>query len=135
MPTVRRVSLIPLSPRVTKVRLTGDFKYPLNDEDLLLGLTRGLSNELGPDGGNIFLTSGQLIVTVSPLHESGPGFKKKPEAMLTWKGPKKEPSQRSRKNTDRTSAPKVAKTTKPAGGTAQKVAPDSPKKASPKKVF
>jgi thiamine pyrophosphokinase len=85
MPIVRRVSIIPISPRVSKMRLSGDFKYLLNDEDLLQGLTRGICNELGPTGGSIFLHSGQVIVTVSPLFEPGPGFQKFPASIFGWK--------------------------------------------------
>jgi thiamine pyrophosphokinase len=93
LPIYRRVSLIPISPRVSKVRLSGDFKYPLNDEDLVLGLTRGVSNEMGPAGGNVFVGSGLLIVTVSPLLGPALSFKPAPSQALGWKAiPKKQKS-------------------------------------------
>ncbi|MDR3134758.1 MAG: thiamine diphosphokinase [Deltaproteobacteria bacterium] len=81
IPIARRVSLIPVTEKVTKVRLSGDFKYPLNEEDLFFGRTRGISNELGPNGGSVFVSGGLVIVTVSPLLEPGPVFKKPPEPL------------------------------------------------------
>ncbi|MDR2366757.1 MAG: thiamine diphosphokinase, partial [Deltaproteobacteria bacterium] len=90
-PVSRRISLIPMSPKASKVRLTGDFKYPLNDEDLFLGLTKGVSNELGPKGGTVFLGAGLMILTISPLLKPGLGFKKTPEPVLAWKNPSDKP--------------------------------------------
>ncbi|MDR1110816.1 MAG: thiamine diphosphokinase [Deltaproteobacteria bacterium] len=84
----RRVSLVPLSPRVSRIRLDGCFRYPLDDEDLVLGQTRGVSNELGPGGGNVFLAAGHLLVSVSPLDEDGPAPKKGPSPVLAWKTPR-----------------------------------------------
>jgi hypothetical protein len=81
----KTLSLLPLSRKATGITLTGDFKYPLNDEDLTLGLTKGISNELGPDGGNVFLSGGLLMVIVSPLFEPGPSFNKSASAAMGWK--------------------------------------------------
>ncbi|MDR1656219.1 MAG: thiamine diphosphokinase [Deltaproteobacteria bacterium] len=73
----RRVSLVPLKDKVTGITLSGGFKYPLSNEDLFLGLTRSLCNELDSTGGTLSLTSGTLLVTISPLDDEG--FR--PEAM------------------------------------------------------
>jgi thiamine pyrophosphokinase len=67
---LRRFSLIPLTPVISGVRLTGDFKYPLDGDDLLFGFTRGLSNELGLKGGCLSFEKGFLMLTVSPMDES-----------------------------------------------------------------
>jgi thiamine pyrophosphokinase len=72
-PQVRRVSLLPLSPRAGYIRLEGPFRYPLDGGDLLFGLTRGLSNELGREGGSVFVDEGLLLVTASPMESPGSG--------------------------------------------------------------
>ncbi|MDR0620844.1 MAG: thiamine diphosphokinase [Deltaproteobacteria bacterium] len=137
MPIDRRVSLIPISPTVTKVRLSGDFKYPLDDDELVFGLTRGISNELGPHGGSVFIGTGLLIVTVSPLLMPGPIFKKAPEAAITWKtpsgrakSPKKAPSAPAAKpSAASASKPAAAPSCKPASAPKKTVsAPAKPKR-------
>jgi hypothetical protein len=67
----RRVSLIPLRGQVAGASLKGAFKYPLENGVLKEGLTLGLSNELGPEGGVISIGSGILLATVSPLSDEG----------------------------------------------------------------
>ncbi|MDR1546320.1 MAG: thiamine diphosphokinase, partial [Deltaproteobacteria bacterium] len=71
-PALRRVSLLPLTPAAEGLTLTGDFRWPLTGETLLFGLTRGLSNELGPQGGVLELTAGALLAFVSPLDDVSP---------------------------------------------------------------
>ncbi len=56
----RRVSLIPY-PISLKVKLRG-FEYPLNDEDMMLGVREGLSNRMLSDEASVSMTSGALIV-------------------------------------------------------------------------
>lgn len=55
------VSTIPLSSTVTGITLRG-FKYPLENDELFLGSSRGISNELSGDCGQISLREGLLLV-------------------------------------------------------------------------
>jgi thiamine pyrophosphokinase len=55
------VSLIPLSPLVEGVRTTG-MRYPLHDESLLQGYTRGISNELIADRATVLVRRGCLLL-------------------------------------------------------------------------
>jgi thiamine pyrophosphokinase len=55
------VSLLPLDPRVEGVRTVG-LRFPLLDEDLLLGPARGLSNELIADRARVTTGRGRLVV-------------------------------------------------------------------------
>lgn len=56
------VSLLPLSPRVGGIRTSG-LLYPLHDETLIQGHTRGVSNELiGPEA-TVAVREGCLLVT------------------------------------------------------------------------
>jgi thiamine pyrophosphokinase len=129
MPGTRRVSLIPISPRVNRVRLSGDFKYALNDEDLQVGMTKGISNELGPEGGSVFIGSGQLMVTVSHVLVPGPVFKKTPEVLLGFKAPATK-SSKSPATTKK--APSAKSPTKKASEDSPKTAAKTPVKAVPK---
>jgi len=56
----RRVSLIPY-PISLRVTLRG-FLYPLNDEDLMLGVREGLSNRMLSDEASISMASGAMLV-------------------------------------------------------------------------
>jgi thiamine pyrophosphokinase len=58
------VSLIPFGSRVTGVTLKG-FKYPLNNEVLELGSSRGISNVLNNEVGEIKIKSGLLLVVLA----------------------------------------------------------------------
>ena len=58
------VSLIPYTEKVTGICLDG-FKYPLNQETLTIGISRGISNELQKDEGTIEIEDGILIVSIS----------------------------------------------------------------------
>lgn len=58
------VSLLPLTPEVTGITLTG-FQYPLQQATLRWGQTLGISNVLVADTGTIELTSGYLLVVKS----------------------------------------------------------------------
>ncbi|MDG0812927.1 thiamine diphosphokinase [Cohnella rhizosphaerae] len=55
------VSLLPLTPEVTGVTLTG-FAYPLNEATLRHGMSLGVSNLLTAEEGLISLRSGSLLV-------------------------------------------------------------------------
>jgi thiamine pyrophosphokinase len=55
------VSLLPLTPEVTGITLSG-FQYPLKNATLRLGDTLGISNVLTADSGTISVASGCLIV-------------------------------------------------------------------------
>ena len=65
------VSLLPLSPVVVKVRLEG-FVYPLNQDDLTFGTTRGLSNCLAQAEGTVSHEGGRLMI-IHYLGEALPG--------------------------------------------------------------
>ena len=71
--SARRVSLIPMGARVSGATLEGPFMYPLFDDSLLPGRTRGLSNELAPEGGVVSIKGGILLVSVSPVDDEGLG--------------------------------------------------------------
>ncbi|MFD2368511.1 thiamine diphosphokinase [Brevibacillus sp. GCM10020057] len=58
------VSLLPLSPEVTGITLTG-FQYPLENATLRIGDTLGISNVLTADAGTISVRSGLLLVIKS----------------------------------------------------------------------
>jgi len=57
------LSLLPLTATVKGVVLTG-FEYPLENETLRLGTTRGISNVFESDTGGIELKTGKLLVTI-----------------------------------------------------------------------
>jgi thiamine pyrophosphokinase len=56
------VSLIPLTPTVEGVRTVG-LRWPLSDARLLLGDTRGISNEPTGEHAQVSIESGRLLVT------------------------------------------------------------------------
>lgn len=58
------ISLIPYTERVTGITLTG-FKYPLYQETLEIGISRGISNELVESVGTIEIEEGILMVVRS----------------------------------------------------------------------
>ncbi len=55
------VSLLALTPKVDGITLSG-FAYPLNNETLLMGETRGLSNYIKESTAKVRFTSGELLV-------------------------------------------------------------------------
>ncbi|HBR96475.1 MAG TPA: thiamine diphosphokinase [Gammaproteobacteria bacterium] len=59
------VSLLPLSPRVVSIRTHG-MQYPLADEDLTLGSTRGISNVIAAAEAGFSMRSGRLLAIVTP---------------------------------------------------------------------
>ncbi|HVH32258.1 MAG TPA: thiamine diphosphokinase [bacterium] len=61
-----RVSLIPLSARVTGVSTHG-LKYPLADSTLRMGTTRGISNEMTASPAHVRTRHGWLLVVVEHL--------------------------------------------------------------------
>ena len=58
------ISLIPYTEKVTGITLTG-FKYPLTNETLEIGISRGISNELLERTGTIEIKEGILMVVRS----------------------------------------------------------------------
>lgn len=60
------VSLIPLKGTAKKVT-TKNLQYPLNDEDLLFGYSRGISNVFTKDTAEISVKEGLLLI----IHEKG----------------------------------------------------------------
>lgn len=58
------VSLIPYTEAAKKITVKG-FLYPLTEETLELGISRGISNEIVDEVGEIFFESGILIVVES----------------------------------------------------------------------
>ncbi|MCG6908628.1 MAG: thiamine diphosphokinase [Deltaproteobacteria bacterium] len=58
------LSLMPLTEKVSGIVLSG-FLYTLNNEDLSLGSTRGISNVFEGDSGQIELKTGKLLVTIT----------------------------------------------------------------------
>lgn len=62
------VSLIPLSAQAVGIR-TENLEYPLNDETLELGSTRGVSNILLQPNASIALKNGLLMCTVIHHHK------------------------------------------------------------------
>ncbi|MEO6318539.1 MAG: thiamine diphosphokinase [Acidimicrobiales bacterium] len=69
------VSLLPLHGRATGVRTTG-LLYPLVDEDLLPGSSRGISNELVDEHARVTVTAGVLAAIqpgrLDPNHQEIP---------------------------------------------------------------
>ena len=59
------VSLLPMASEVTGVTTTG-LRYPLDDEPLLAGSTRGLSNVRAVPLAGVTVRSGRLLVVESP---------------------------------------------------------------------
>jgi len=59
------LSLLPLSASVEGITLQG-MKYPLNNESLYLGRSRGLSNIIMAPNASIQIQSGILLVCVTP---------------------------------------------------------------------
>lgn len=57
------VSLLPLTDRVEGIRTTG-LRYPLHDEALIRGFTRGVSNELVGERATVQVAAGCLLVTL-----------------------------------------------------------------------
>ncbi len=55
------VSLIPLSTRTTRVATSG-LRWPLKEEDLMFGSTRGVSNEFAEANATVRIGSGTLLV-------------------------------------------------------------------------
>ncbi|MFO7321664.1 MAG: thiamine diphosphokinase [Chloroflexota bacterium] len=55
------VSLIPVSGVARRIRTTGLY-YPLNDEDLLFGPARGVSNVMTADKATVTFTEGVLLL-------------------------------------------------------------------------
>jgi len=55
------VSLLPLTPRVVGINLTG-FRYPLTDAELVMGQSLGISNVLEAEFGEILVREGMLLV-------------------------------------------------------------------------
>lgn len=55
------ISLIPYTQEVTGICLSG-FRYPLQEETLAIGASRGISNELVKEAGAIRLKEGILLV-------------------------------------------------------------------------
>ncbi|CAM3491088.1 thiamine diphosphokinase [Marinicrinis lubricantis] len=58
------VTLLPLTTKVTGITLTG-FKYPLNDAEIEMGQSIGVSNELLEELGTINIRDGLLLVIQS----------------------------------------------------------------------
>jgi thiamine pyrophosphokinase len=58
------VSLLPLSPEVTGITLTG-FQYPLTEATLTMGQSLGISNVLKDREGTVAIRSGRLLVIQS----------------------------------------------------------------------
>ena len=58
------ISLIPYTEKVTGITLKG-FQYPLQNETLTIGISRGISNELVKEEGLIQTEDGTLIVCIS----------------------------------------------------------------------
>ncbi|XEC92563.1 thiamine diphosphokinase [Paenibacillus tarimensis] len=58
------VSLLPLTPEVKGIRLSG-FRYPLHDATLTMGQSLGISNVLESERGTISVREGRLLVIQS----------------------------------------------------------------------
>ena len=58
------ISLISYTEQVTGITLEG-FKYPLKNETLTIGISRGISNELQKEEGTIVIEDGILLVSIS----------------------------------------------------------------------
>ena len=61
------VSLFPLDPTVEGI-VTAGLRYPLQDEALRIGPSRGLSNELVAPDARIATRQGRLLVVHTPVH-------------------------------------------------------------------
>jgi thiamine pyrophosphokinase len=59
--TGKTVSLLALSPEVTGITLTG-FLYPLKEETLIIGESRGISNIITDARASISARQGKLLV-------------------------------------------------------------------------
>jgi thiamine pyrophosphokinase len=59
------ISLLPLDAEVTGIQTDG-LRFPLENESLTLGPTRGLSNELVGERGSVRSASGRLLVIQTP---------------------------------------------------------------------
>lgn len=66
------VSLIPLTPRVEGVRTEG-LRYPLRDEPLVQGSTRGVSNELAAEEATVRVAAGCLLLVHERLRSGESG--------------------------------------------------------------
>jgi thiamine pyrophosphokinase len=66
------VSLLPLDAEVAGIRTNG-LRYPLTDETLTLGPTRGLSNELLGERGAVHTERGRLLVVHTPRPSNATG--------------------------------------------------------------
>jgi thiamine pyrophosphokinase len=55
------ISLIPYTEKVTGITLTG-FQYPLKNETLTIGISRGISNMLLEEKGSIQIEDGILMI-------------------------------------------------------------------------
>jgi thiamine pyrophosphokinase len=66
IPGEKLFSLTPALGSAGPLTISGDVAYPLERGRLIWGLTRGVSNETGPQGGLITLERGSLIVTIAP---------------------------------------------------------------------
>ena len=58
------VSLIPFTPKVSKVTLEG-FQYPLQDAEMTMGNSLGVSNEIVGEKAKILFEEGYLLVIES----------------------------------------------------------------------
>lgn len=58
------ISLLPYTEKVTGITLTG-FQYPLENAELTIGISRGISNELVEKQGMISMKQGKLLVIES----------------------------------------------------------------------
>lgn len=58
------VSLLPLTPEVTGIYLSG-FEYPLHNATLCMGQSLGISNKISDLKGSVRIESGQLLVICS----------------------------------------------------------------------
>jgi thiamine pyrophosphokinase len=64
------VSLIPLAGPVTGIRLKG-FVFPLDNETLPMGTTRGISNIFKDEKAEIEIEGGHLLVIIDRKQDSG----------------------------------------------------------------
>jgi len=59
--TGKTVSLLALTPEVTGITLSG-FRYPLENGNLKMGQSRGISNIIGKDHADIKIETGKLLI-------------------------------------------------------------------------
>lgn len=71
------VSLVPLGGDASGVTTEG-LRYPLRDETLFLGTTRGISNVIVSQPARINLAQGQLLLVHTPCREDAAAHSKKP---------------------------------------------------------